>query len=193
MRLDRSVADTQISCDLLVGMAADNPQEYLPFARGELIQGMVVILLAPDCRGKTAGNRGTEIRFSPAYRADRITELGSGGVCQQVAVGSRAHALQDVLRVVVHAEDEHSGRTGGATETGSHLETRLIRHGNIQHDYIRPEPGGEGQRFGATGCLADHLEVGLAFYDMSDSGPDDHVVVCDQDPDRFARHAPFDG
>ena len=50
-------------------------------------------------------------------------------------------------------------------ETGSHLETRLIRHRNIQHDYIRPQPGGEGQRFGATGRLAHHLKVGLAFDD----------------------------
>src|SRR5215216_3926423 len=108
-------------------------------------------------------------------------------------MGSRAHTLEHILRVVVHTEYQHPGRVGRAAQTGGYHETRLIGHGDIQHHDIRPQPGSERQRLGATGGFADHLQVGLAFDDMPDSGPHDHVVIRDQYSDGFGRHAPFDG
>ena len=78
MRLDRSVADTQLRCDLLIGMTADNPQEHLPFARGELIQGQWCVY---PCSPRTAAERrlatGGLKYDSPRHTARiGITELG---------------------------------------------------------------------------------------------------------------------
>ena len=57
------------------------------------------------------------------------------------------------------------------------------RHPDVHHHHVGRVAGGLGDRLGAGGCLADHLDAVLDAQQGPQAGPDKRLVVGYQHPD----------
>jgi hypothetical protein len=62
-------------------------------------------------------------------------------------------------------------------------------HLNVHHDHVRAEPLCLLDRDRAVAGLANHLHAGLGGEDRDVAGPHHALVIADQHPDGFVRHA----
>src|SRR5829696_1742962 len=102
------------------------------------------------------------------------------------------YTLQDVLGVIVHAQDKHPCCSSSAAETGGNLKAGQVRHRNVQHNNVRLQFRRQGDRLRTAPRLTDDLYIRLTLENVTDTSADDHVVVRHQYPNGLGRHEPRD-
>ncbi len=146
--------------------------------------------VVPEGGAELAGHGRAEEALAGMGRPDRVPQHPGRRVLEEVAVRPHLHRLHDVLRVVVHAEDEDAGGMARRPEFPGHLETRPIRHGHVEDDHVRLEPLDLRQGLGARSRLAHHVEPRRRVQHRADPLADDGVVVGHQDPDGIRHGGP---
>ena len=87
-------------------------------------------------------NRLPPVGLTSFSVGDGGAALGGRRVLEQVAVDSRPEALQHVLGVVVHAEDEHADGGRATEDLTSGLDAVEQRHPDVENRDIRVELDG---------------------------------------------------
>ena len=66
-----------------------------------------------------------------AYASDRLPQLSWRHVLEYVSVGTRAHGLQHVFRVVVHGKNQDADLLPTVTQLLGDLQPGLAWHGDV--------------------------------------------------------------
>src|SRR5690606_6837218 len=124
-----------------------------------------------------SGHRRGQHRLASMSGADRLGELGTRGVLQQVARCAGLHRPDDVGVGVVRGQDEDRG-------VGISLENQLrgfgavdARHAQVHEHDVRAQPAGHGHRLVAVAGLADDFDVVFGGEHARQPGADDRMVV----------------
>jgi len=194
VRLHRLPADQQCRRDLRVGQALPEQHEHLPLPAGEqpqLGRRLGRRPLPGEAVEQPAGDRRSEDRLAGADDPDRVHQLRGRGVLEYEAARPGQQRAGDVLVEVEHREDEDLRPAG--REVPDQLAGRgdavEQRHPDVHHHHVRHQQPGPVDRFGAVGRLADHFDGGLGAQRRRQAGPDEGLVVADQDP----QHQPGSG
>ncbi len=108
---------------------------------------------------------------------------------QHVAGGTGLERLEQVALVVVHREDQNRDLGRLPLDLPGRLQPGQLRHFHVEDRQVRAHAHRQVARRGAVGGLGYHLDVGLALQGAAQAGPDDPVVVGDQDPHRHGSPA----
>jgi hypothetical protein len=114
VRLHRARTDAVAAGNLLVRLAVRDAFEHIALAAGEKRELRPARASRPDSTRSASARRtviaGLNTDYPTIDRAHRVAELVWRRVLAQVAVRAGAHGLQHVLRLIVHAQDEHARR-----------------------------------------------------------------------------------
>src|SRR5262249_56157086 len=81
-------------------------------------------------------------------------------------------------------EDGGGGRGGAGAEQLGGGEAVERGHADVHQHHVRGVGVYHGGHLGSIGCLAHQGQVGRAADDHREAGPDERVIVDDEDPDR---------
>src|SRR3990172_8621374 len=183
MALDCAITNAQLQSDGFVGVAFGCPAEHLEFPVGWALyrsgEGS-----ARDLRHHLSGNLGIEGRLAFMHCAHGLDDIGRVSGLQYVAVRSRLQDGQDVRVIVKGAQYEYPGVSGVRSDPAGDLDPAHPRHLYIQHYNIRGIGPNGLHRGGAIIRLRDHLDVPCCLQELTDAGPDDRVIVCQDRSDR---------
>ena len=133
------------------------------------------------------GDRGREQRIAARDDHDRLDELLGRRVLEHEAARAGAQRLVDVLVEVERGQDQDPRPLVAAVEQPARrLEAVDVRHPDVHQDHVRLGLAGGEHGLEPVGSLADDLDVGLGVEDHPEPGPDEGLVVDDQDLDAHA-------
>ncbi len=81
----------------------------------------------------------------------------------------------------MHGQDQHAGLRACLPEALQNREAATSRHGKVERQYIRVGLVGLAQGFMPIGGFAHDIHVRLVVDEHPESGPDDGMVINDQD------------
>ena len=118
---------------------------------------------------------------------DRLDQLLGRRVLEQEAARTGPQRLVDVLVEVERGQDQDPRPLVSPVEQPpGRLETVDVRHPDVHQDHVRLRLPGREHGLEPVGSLADDLDVGLGVEDHPEPGPDEGLVVDDQDLDAHA-------
>ncbi len=88
--------------------------------------------------------------------------------------------------VAERGEHQHPGGRALGQDPAGRADPVHAGHAQVHHHHVGREPGGQRDRLPAVARLADHLEVGLGVAEHPQAGPDQLLVVDEQDADHAA-------
>jgi hypothetical protein len=133
-------------------------------------------------------NNGTNGHSTNSHKGATLGDGADRG--EQVAIDRR---LGDVPRcargqrraqirgVLVHGQDQHPRLRACLPEAFQDLEAATSRHGEVERQHIRVGRAGLAQGFMPIGGFAHDFHVRLGVDEHPESGPDDGMVINDQD------------
>ena len=127
--------------------------------------------------GDARGQQGVAGRDDP----DRVDQFGGLGALQQESAGARVQRRVHVLVQVERGQDEYPG-SGVAVPRGDlpgGLDAVEFRHPHIHQHHVGPGPAGHRDRLRAGPGLADHGQAGGGVHDAAEPGPDQRLVIGD--------------
>ena len=162
VRLDRADAEVELLADLRVRVAERDQAQDLELALGEVVG-------RPGGRrrgGEPGAELGVEVGPALRGRADRLHELGVGGLLEHVAARAGLQRLARERGVVLHRQHDHGG---ALRELGDRGQARRPGHVEVEDQDVgpvrarpsaapcrprppRPRPGAPPRRRGA--CAA---------------------------------------
>jgi hypothetical protein len=133
-----------------------------------------------------ARHAGGEQRVSRRDDLDRRDQVGRLGALEQEATGPGAQRRVHVLVQVEGGQDQHPGavRPVRPGDLPGGLDAVHDRHPDVHQDDIGPGPAGLGDGLGAGAGLADDGETLGGADDAAEPGPDQGLIVGDDDPQR---------
>ena len=159
-------------------------REHLPLAIRERI--LLGGLLAPRRRRRPCARRAPGGRSSLRAATSRTADdqLGVRRLLQHVAAGSGCESLAHVAGIVLHREDRAPSRPGCSCRSSGVTSIPLLpaEHDVHEHD-VRLRASRLEDRLARVAGLADRLDVLLGVEEQAKPGPDDGVVVDDENPD----------
>ena len=152
-----------------------------PIRRGPLVLRLsfLPIPLQHDERGRVR----SEEQSTLGHRADRSREvLYRTGLLDESA-RARLERVQQLPLLWDRREHEDLGSDGEGDDPARGLQPSFARHGQIHEDDVRPSRLRAPDGFVAGSGLADHDEIALLLEQRAQPGPEDHVIVHQQDAD----------
>ena len=134
---------------------------------------------------QASGYARCEERVTTGHDPNRTQQLLGLGVLDEKAAGPRAERLEHVFVGLERGQDHHpdtcqsiirGNPAGGFDAVGAW-------HPDIHEHDVREQTLGQGHRCLAIGCFADNFDVLLACEDGAKAGPDERLVVSQQNPD----------
>ncbi len=191
MILDGARRQAEQLGDLPVGISLGEKAQDVELATGQLDRRQAPAVHRRDRLMKQrAGHRGVHVDVAPTHRVDRVDDLGLLGALDHVAGAARPKRLVQQALVLVHGEEQHDDLWMRLLQPLRGLDAVLGRHGDVEQNHVGVQRLGEAQRLGTVARLADDLEIGVGREQGSKAGPDDGVVVSDQDSDRHSTPPP---
>jgi hypothetical protein len=126
-----------------------------------------------------------EQRVPGVDHPDRLPQVGRLYVLQKKPAGPQAEGLEQVLVELEGSEhdDLDPFEFGVGEDHPDRLQAVHDRHPDVHEDDVGEVRAGQPDRLGAVGRLADDLHVLGAFEQAAKAGPDQLLVVRQQDPD----------
>src|SRR4029450_13026447 len=123
--------------------------------------------------------------YSARSNVAMTTTGGGSAAAAETSAGPRLEGAVDVLVEVERRDDHHGERIldGRPSQRTCRLEPVELGHADVEQADIGSQLAGEGDGFPAVPRLADHVDVGLGVEDHAQPGPDDLLVVGDEDAD----------
>ena len=106
---------------------------------------------------------------------------------EHVAVGTGDDGGEDGLVVGRAREEDDGHRRELGPDVAAGLDPRTIREAHVHEDEVGHEPASLADRLGPRARLRDDLELAVALQEGHEAGPDDLVIVHDQQPERRDR------
>src|SRR5262249_48501776 len=125
-------------------------------------------------------DRRAEKRVAAARFADRLDEIGGGGLLHQVARRAERGELVHILVVAVGRQHEQLAGQALVNDLSRRLEPVELRHRDVHDDDVRQEFLRELHGLAAVLGLADDLDVGFGGQQGAETLADDGVVVSEQ-------------
>ena len=137
---------------------------------------------------EATGHRRRKQRVPARHGPDGGDEVDRRDVLQEEPAGTGAERLDDVLVGVEGRQHQHATRRRDALadELTGRLDAVEGGHADVHDDDVRAAPAGLGDALATVGRLADDLDVILAVEDHPEAGPDELLVVHEQDADAHA-------
>ena len=131
------------------------------------------------------GDARRQQRVAAGDDPDGLEQLLGRGVLEHEPAGPAAQRLEDVLVLVEGGHDQDPGqRILAAVEDDlGGFQPVHDRHPDIHQHDVGPQSAGLAHRLDAVRGLADDVQVGRGFDQDPEPGPDEGLVVGDQDPD----------
>ena len=174
--LDRPHAEEEVLTDLAVGVAERQQAQQFALALAQPFQRVGLEL------GQRPAQLGVDVGAASGRDPDRLGQLALGGLLEHVAGGAGAEQVARPARVVLHREHDDRGRRG-RSPAGPGCPARGSAPG-----ICRSRTSTSGRRswasFGGGGRvrgLADHPQVGLCLEHAPQAGPDQVVIVGQDD------------
>ena len=142
--------------------------------------------------GDARAQRGVEVDPSACGGPDGRDELGAGGLLEDVGASARLQRLARERGVALHGQDHHGARVLDLRDGG---QARRPGHVEVEDEDVRVALLDEPQRVRDVAGLTDHVQPLLALEQQAQAGPDDLVVVREDDVDAGVvgiRHASDD-
>src|SRR5215467_1434193 len=188
VRLNGSLADVELPGDLGVGKAAGHQLEDLDLPVGEtpqLRRRRARHWPSGELFDEAAGDGWREEGVSGRHHPDGRCQLFGRGVLEQEAACPRPQGLVDELVGVVGGQHHDPAPPGERVcgEAPGRLEPVELGHSDVHENHVRVKLPDRRHRLQAVPRLAHNLQVGLRFDDHLEAGPDQALVVADQDRD----------
>jgi len=186
VRFGGARGDEQGGRDLGVGHAQAHQPEHLAFAVGDPGQfpGLAIgTVLAGELPDQAAGHARRDHGVAGRDHADGGQDVLQGHVLDQEPARPGPQRAVDVVVLVERGEHEHPGvRTGGGDQPGC-LDAVHARHADVHDDHVGAGVPGEPYRLGSGSGLAGHVDIGSPLDQPAQSGPDERLVVGEDDLD----------
>src|SRR5918996_1113478 len=189
MALHGRFGDDQPLGDLAVRESARHECEHLALAWRESLEHgcrrFERIGAGGEVLDQPARDRGREQGVAAVDDADRLQKLLARGVFEEESGGAGTQGAEDVLVEVEGREHEHARRrlVSCAREPRGALDAVHLGHGDVHEDHVRPQLACPLDRLGAVARLADDLKVVLRLQEEPEAGPDELLVIDQQQPD----------
>jgi hypothetical protein len=184
-------SDAEGGGDLPIGVPFGDELQDLPLAVGER---------HPLYRHRTFGGEvalddhardlGAQVEVAALDRADRLQQLGGGGLLEEVAPRARLQGPQDVGLIGIHREDDDLRLRKEPAELARRLDPVQERHRDVHDDDV-----GEGaprllDRLVPVLGGADDGDVVLLLQQRQQSLAHDRVIVGEEYPGALAHGVP---
>jgi hypothetical protein len=100
---------------------------------------------------------------------------------QQIPASTGAHRREDGVVVIEHREHQHSHMRAGLCDRAGCGDPIDLGHVQIHHDNVRLQLIDQLDRSLPVVCLSDHVDVAVGSEQRDQPGPEDRVVVGDED------------
>jgi hypothetical protein len=185
------LGDDQGAADLGVGQTVGDQPQYLGLPLGERSEAGRErpgrTWLAGEVGDQPAGHRRGQQGVACGDHADRVYELGGGGVLDQEAAGAGPERLIDVFVEVEGGEHQHSRPVragGGAEDLAGCLQPVHDRHPHVHQHDIGLQLVCLANRGGTVSGLSHDQQAWLGVEDRGEALPHHCLVVGDQAPRR---------
>src|ERR1700722_4095522 len=186
VRLDGACGDIQGGGDLGVGHAQAHQPEHLTLAVGDpgQLPGLAVgTVLAGELPDQAAGDPRRDHGVADRDHADGGQDVLQGHVLDQEPAGPGPQRAVDVVIVVERGEHEHPGVRARRGDQLGGLNAVHARHADVHDDHIGAGVLGEPYRLDSRSGLAGHVDIGGPLDQPAQSGPDERLVVGEDDLD----------
>src|SRR4051812_42055364 len=128
--------------------------------------------------------RRMDVAAAARHLADRRDDLLVRGLLEDVAARAGPERLADVAGIVLHRQDEHLRVGRLLLELREYVDTALAGHHHVEEDHVGLQRAGPEDGVLRVPSLPHHLDVVLVLEQEPQPGPDDRVVVHDDDGDQ---------
>src|SRR5215470_849196 len=181
--LDGLLADHQVPGDLPVALTAGDQPEYLAFTRRERLQ-RIRRRRPAERPGEPGQQLGAEAGGTCGGGADSGDDVLGRGRLEQVGGRAGVHGADEVLVVGGGGEHDDGRRVRRVVQCGEHGVSVQFGHVQVEQQHVRPGGGDDVYRLPAVPGFAGDLDAWFLAEQVTQSLPDDAVVVGDHHADR---------
>lgn len=190
MRFDGSWADAEVIRDLARGSSFGDECQDFAFAWCQFLETI------PACLTRSLiAKRGTEFvgdAVAKVFAARRnglhcFPQLRGPRALQDVSVRTGPYGAENVLGMIVHAEDEEADAAAAGAGRANHVKPAHVGHADVENCDIRRVSVHALHGFPAGTDFGDHFETGRGLEHGANAFANDNVIVCDQHADARRR------